>query len=472
MDTKKLRQKILDLAIRGKLVPQDPNDEPASVLLERIRAEKEQLIKEGKIKRSKKSASTDKSHYENVPFEIPESWCWVEMSDIFLLNPKNEIGDDVDSGFIPMANANDGFSGKHTFIVKKWGNIKKGFSHFRDGDIGVAKISPCFENLKSVIFSNLPNQVGAGTTELVVLRGILVNSAFYLYLVKSGWYISEGTKYFKGVVGQQRVHRDIFTSLQVPMPPLNEQQLIVDTIRTCFKVIDRIEDDKIELESHIKQVKSKILDLAISGKLVPQDPSDEPAIELLKRINPNFVPCDNSHYENLPFEIPESWCWCNGEQIFLPMISCKPTDEFFKYIDIESIDNKNHKLLEPKVLKSINAPSRASRYTKKGDVLFSMVRPYLKNIALVDEDNFIASTGFYICSPSKLLISNYCYYMMLSNYVVNGLNQFMKGDNSPSINNSHITSWLYPIPPLEEQRRIVDRIESLYKYLNTITAEL
>ena len=156
MDTKKLRQKILDLAIRGKLVPQDPNDEPASVLLERIRAEKEQLIKEGKIKRSKKSAATDKSHYENVPFEIPESWCWVEMSDIFLLNPKNDINDNVDGGFIPMACVCDGYSGEHTFITKQWGDIKKGFSHFQNGDIGIAKISPCFENRKSVIFSDLP----------------------------------------------------------------------------------------------------------------------------------------------------------------------------------------------------------------------------------------------------------------------------------------------------------------------------
>ena len=251
-----------------------------------------------------------------MPFEIPESWCWVEMSDIFLLNPKNDINDNVDGGFIPMACVCDGYSGEHTFITKQWGDIKKGFSHFQNGDIGIAKISPCFENRKSVIFSDLPNNIGSGTTELVVLRGILVNSDFYLLLIKSDWYISEGTKYFKGVVGQQRVHKDIFTTLQVPMPPLREQQKIVDSVKNWFSVIDEIENGVTELETVIKQVKSKILDLAISGKLVPQDPNDEPAIELLKRINPDFEPCDNSHYENIEFDIPQNWVWTTIGDIF------------------------------------------------------------------------------------------------------------------------------------------------------------
>ena len=128
-------------------------------------------------------------------------------------------------------------------------------------------------------------------------------------MIKSDWYISEGTKYFKGVVGQQRVHKDIFTTLQVPMPPLREQQKIVDSVENWFSVIDEIENGVTELETVIKQTKSKILDLAISGKLVPQDPEDEPAIELLKRINPAFKSCDNSHYGNLPFEVPDGWYW-------------------------------------------------------------------------------------------------------------------------------------------------------------------
>lgn len=173
MDTKKLRQKILDLAIRGKLVPQDPNDEPASVLLERIKAEKERLIKEGKIKKSKKSAKTsDTPHYQNVPFEIPDNWVSVPVSELFYLNPKSEIADNIHIGFIPMACVDDGFSGNHYFEKRIWKEVKKGYCHFQNGDIGIAKISPCFENLKSTIFQGLPNNCGAGTTELVILRPI------------------------------------------------------------------------------------------------------------------------------------------------------------------------------------------------------------------------------------------------------------------------------------------------------------
>ena len=312
MDTKALRQKILDLAIHGKLVPQDPNDEPASVLLERIKAEKERLIKEGKIKRSKKSAKTsDTPHYEQVLFEVPEGWESVPVSELFCLNPKSEISDDTGVGFIPMTCVDDGFSGNHSFEERIWKEVKKGYCHFQNGDIGVAKISPCFENLKSTIFQNLPNNYGAGTTELVILRPINVCAKFYLYLFKSKWYIDEGTKYFKGVVGQQRVHKGIFTDLQIPLPPLAEQQRIITEIERWFSLIDIIENDKDNLQATIKQAKSKILDLAIHGKLIPQDPNDEPAIDLLKRINPDFTPCDNGHYKQLP----QGWTVCRLEQI-------------------------------------------------------------------------------------------------------------------------------------------------------------
>lgn len=313
MDTKKLRQKILDLAIHGKLVPQDPNDEPVSVLLERIKAEKERLIKEGKIKRSKKSAKTsDTPHYQqDVPFEVPASWDIVSISDLFLLNPKSELDGNMKVGFIPMALVEDGFSGNHFFEERTWKDVNRGYCHFQNGDIGVAKISPCFENRKSTIFDNLPNNYGAGTTELVILRPIKVYAKFYLYLFKSDWYLKEGTKYFKGVVGQQRVHKEIFTDLHIPLPPFAEQCRIVAEIERWFALIDQIEQDKSDLQTVIKQAKSRILDLAIHGKLVSQDPNDEPAIELLKRINPDFTPCDNGHYPQLP----EGWCECRLENI-------------------------------------------------------------------------------------------------------------------------------------------------------------
>ena len=463
MDTKKLRQKILDLAIHGKLVPQDPNDEPASVLLERIKAEKERLIKEGKIKRGKKSVKTsDTPHYENVPFEVPDSWNIVPVSDLFLLNPKSELDGNTKVGFIPMALVEDGFSGNHFFEERTWKDVNRGYCHFQNGDIGVAKISPCFENRKSTIFNNLPNNYGAGTTELVILRPIKVYAKFYLYLFKSDWYLKEGTKYFKGVVGQQRVHKEIFTDLHIPLPPFAEQCRIVAEIERWFTLIDQIEQNKTELQIVIKQTKNKILDLAIHGKLVPQDPNDEPAIELLKRINPDFTSCDNGHSRKLP----QNWCWAKGMFIFSPMKSVRPKGETFQYID--SIDNVRQTIKETKVIKSSNAPSRASRYTQKGDVVFSMVRPYLRNIAKVCFNDCIASTGFYVCSPLDLLHPEFCYYLMISDYVVNGLNQFMKGDNSPSINKGDIDNWLFPLPPFAEQQRIVAKIEELFSIFESI----
>ena len=211
------------------------------------------------------------------------------------------------SGTLWIGCYDDGFSGNHYFEKRIWKEVKKGYCHFQNGDIGIAKISPCFENLKSTIFQGLPNNCGAGTTELVILRPINIYAKFYLYLFKSQWYIDEGTKYFKGVVGQQRVHKGIFTDLHIPLPPLVEQQRIVTEIEKWFALIDQIEQGKVNLQTTIKQIKSKILDLAIHGKLVPQDPNDEPSIELLQRINPDFTPCDNGHY---PFDVPNEWKWC------------------------------------------------------------------------------------------------------------------------------------------------------------------
>ena len=389
-----------------------------------------------------------------MPFEIPENWCWVEMSDIFLLNPKNDINDNVEGGFIPMACVCDGYSGEHTFITKQWGNIKKGFSHFQNGDIGIAKISPCFENRKSVIFSNLPNNIGSGTTELVILRGILVNTAFYLLLFKSDWYISEGTKYFKGVVGQQRVHKDIFTTLQVPMPPLREQQKIVDSVKKWFSVIDEIENGATELETVIKQTKSKILDLAISGKLVSQDPNDEPAIELLKRINPGFKPCDNSHYENLP----ESW-----EEIAM--------GEICKLYDGEKVSGPSLTYIDVKYLRG----SKVGEFVTSGKYV-----PQGSTLILVDGENsgevFTTPIDGYQGSTFKILgITEYLdkeYVLLLIKRSQKLLRENKVGSAIPHLNKKMFKELIVPVPPLAEQKRIVATVNMLFYKLDMITAEL
>ena len=456
MDTKKLRQKILDLAIHGKLVPQDPNDEPASVLLERIRAEKERLISEGKIKRSRKTLNTtDTHHYEqDMPFEVPQGWVWTTLESC-TINRDNER--------IPVASA-----------------IRSKQQHKKYDYYGAAGI---IDKVDNYIFNERLLLVGEDGANLLSRAK---NNAFFAegkFWVNNHAHILDSypkkvldfvaivinsmnlEMYISGSA-QPKLSQDNLNRIPIPLPPLAEQQRIVAEIERWFSLIDTIEQGKENLQNTIKQTKNKILDLAIHGKLVPQDPSDEPASELLKRINPKAqITCDNGHSRKLP----QSWTWVKGKNIFAPMKSTKPTNEKFQYIDIDSIDNKRQIISEVKTIKTVNAPSRANRYTQKNDVVFSMVRPYLRNIAKVTNDNCIASTGFYVCSSiPQILHPDYCYYLMISDNVVNGLNQFMKGDNSPSINKGHIDEWLFPLPPLAEQQRIVQKIEKMFFILDDI----
>ena len=207
------KAKILDLAIRGQLVSQDPADEPASVLLECIRAEKEEFIQQGKIKRDKKESvifrGDDNSYYlnegqmtvdisNNLPFTIPESWCWTRIKDVLIVNPRNKLEDDLEVSFIPMTLIDDGYSGNHTAEVRKWKKVKTGFTHFAEGDVGLAKISPCFENRKSAVFTDLANGYGAGTTELHILRplGKSILTHYLLAYVKSDCFVEGGKQTF------------------------------------------------------------------------------------------------------------------------------------------------------------------------------------------------------------------------------------------------------------------------------------
>lgn len=467
MDTKKLRQKILDLAIHGKLVPQDPNDEPASVLLERIKAEKERLIKEGKIKKSKKSTkASDTPHYENVPFEVPSSWVWTTLGEISNYGECNNVSVDsiTDDDWVLELEDLEKDTAKIIQTLSRSKRSIKGVRHrFNKGDILYSKLRTY---LNKVLVAP---QSGYCTTEIMPFNSYCNVSSYYLNHVLRSAYFLDYTQQCGYGVKMPRLSTTDACNGMIPLPPLAEQKRIVKEIEHWFSLIDVIESGKEDLQATIKQAKSKILDLAIHGKLVPQDPNDEPASELLKRINSKAeITCDNGH----KWKLPQSWCWAKGRQIFLPMKSTKPHNDEFLYIDIDSIDNKRQIINKIKSIKTANAPSRASRYTQKGDVVFSMVRPYLRNIAKVSVDGCIASTGFYVCSPIDDLNSEYCYYLMISDYVVTGLNQFMKGNNSPSINKSHIDEWLFPLPPFPEQQRIVQKIEKLFSLLDHIKKSL
>ncbi len=388
-----------------------------------------------------------------MPFEVPEGWKAVPVSELFCLNPKSEITDDTSVGFIPMACVNDGFSGNHQFEERIWKEVKKGYCHFQNGDIGIAKISPCFENLKSTIFQNLPNNYGAGTTELVILRPLNIHAKFYLYLFKSQWYISEGTKYFKGVVGQQRVHKGIFTDLQIPLPPLAEQYRIVAEIEKWFALIDQIEQGKVDLQTIIKQTKSKILDLAIHGKLVPQDPNDEPAIELLKRINPDFTPCDNGHYENLP----DGWGVCRLEDI---VDYEQPT----AYIVNSTSYNDSYPIPVLTAGKSF-----IIGYTNEVKWIYS-------KLPCIIFDDFTTDSKF-VDFPFKVKSSAMKILQIRKDVETEYVAMFM--NTTRLIGDTHKRYWIseyskltIPIPPKAEQKRIVDTVHTAFAKLDTIMESL
>ena len=253
------KSKILDLAIRGKLVPQNPDDEPASVLLDRIRAEKEELIKQGKIKRDKKESvifrGDDNSYYEKIgdtvaciaeelPFDIPVNWAWIRLSSACIINPKNSIDDDTVVSFVPMTLIQDGYANAFTFKQRKWGEVKKGFTHFAENDVGFAKITPCFENRKSVVFRGLCNGYGAGTTELHILRAYpdTILPEYFLYLVKTESFISGGKQTFSGAVGQQRVGKEYVYNYLCPVPPLSEQKRIIEKCSEIMTILLSVEN--------------------------------------------------------------------------------------------------------------------------------------------------------------------------------------------------------------------------------------
>ena len=246
----------------------------------------------------------------------------------------------------------------------------------------------------------------------------------------------------------------------------------------------------------IEKLKQKILDLAIRGKLIPQDPNDEPASVLIEKIKKEknelikqgkikptkddsyiYKGSDNCYYENnakidfkTKLDFSSDIIWMKGKDFIYPMESKRPTGNEFKYIDIDAINNKTQMIDTPKIVLTSQAPSRASRKVYSTSTLFSMVRPYLRNIAYVGESykDCIASTGFYVCTPMPFVNPKYLYLLLTSDFIVDSLNFFMKGDNSPSINGTNIENLYFPILPLTKQIEIVNLVEKILQKIEFI----
>ena len=473
MNTKQLRLRILDRAIRGKLVPQAPTDEPASVLLERIRREKEELIKDKKLKREKR----DIQPIEEVPFEIPEGWVWCRLGEVCDINPKNKLDDELEVSFIPMPLISDGFSNTHSFEVKKWNNIKKGYTHFCNGDIGVAKITPCFENRKSVIFNDLKNGVGAGTTELYILRSNLAFNKYLFWVVKTQEFINKGIESFTGAVGQQRVSKDFIENTFIPLPPLDEQHRIVQKIEQLFALVDIIEVNKKALEKLIEQAKSQVLSDAIAGKLTHQDPNDEPAEKLLKRIGKTTAP--DTPYEKLP----KGWAWCKlGDltEFIRNGISIKQ-DKGLKGYPITRIETISDGSINRERMgyADIYDLSKYEQYLlTKGDILLSHINSPIHigksavYTPISDEEKIIHGMNL-LCIRLKEVDSCFINYFFNSKIFRYSLFPFIKhAVNQASINIGNLRNIYIPLPPLAEQHRIVKKIETYFAAFDKIKNEL
>jgi type I restriction enzyme S subunit len=249
----KLKKSILQYAIQGKLVEQDENDEPASVLLERIRAEKKAQLGK-KYVESYIYKGDDNCYYEKVgknepvlvkdlPFDIPDSWSWARLKDVVEINPRNSVDDGTMVSFVEMKSLKDGFNNSFVYEKRAWKAVKSGFTHFQNGDVGLAKITPCFQNRKSAIFYELENGYGAGTTELHILRPHknTMLADYLLWFVKSPYLIEYGKQKFSGTAGQQRFGTDEVKNTLIPIPPQAEQE------RICLKIkeiLNRIEKDE------------------------------------------------------------------------------------------------------------------------------------------------------------------------------------------------------------------------------------
>ena len=485
MDTKKLRQKILDLAIHGKLVPQDPNDEPASVLLERIKAEKERLIKEGKIKRTKKSAkASDTPHYENVPFEVPEGWVWCKLGDLAFYK-KGPFGSSLTKSMFVAQSDN-------TYKVYEQKNAIQ-----KDHKLGSYFISK--EKYESLIgFAVQPNDIivsCAGTIgETYVLpeniREGIINQALMLirlyyrdierfYLLYFDFILKEEAyKESKGTAIKNIPPFDILKNFYIPLPPLAEQQRILDEVGNWMSLVDSIDSNKEHLESIIKQAKSKILDLAIHGKLVPQDPNDEPASELLKRINPKAeITCDNGHSEKLP----QGWVSITINDIcsIIGGVSYNKAD--IQDTGIRVLRGGN--IQRGKVLycsDDVFIPlsyQNDENQIQYGDIIVvasTGSQTLIGKTAFVDRDIPKTQIGAFlrIVRPKQNVLSPYLRLIFQTDTYRNYIRNVAKGSNINNVKNIHLQNYQICLPPLAEQKRIVSNIKELFSTLDNILKAL
>ena len=444
---------------------------------------------------------------DEIPFDLPEGWAWSRIRDIASVKGGKRL---------PKGMSFSSCRTSHAYI--RVTDMKNHSVNTDDLKYITEEVFLQIKNYtisKDDLYVTIAGTIGVTgevpaeldgmnlTENAVKVTDIQINKAF-LCLVLQSEFVQQQFQDKTHQVAMPKLALERILSTLIPVCSITVQSGIVSKFGEVDSLINLIGEEKEVLTEAISMAKSKILGLAIRGQLVPQDPADEPASVLLERIRAEkeelikqgkikrdkkesfiFRGEDNSYYEKMggkvvniddeiPFELPKSWAWCRGYSCFEGLGSTKPQGDFFDYIDIDAIDNRLHCIKDAKHLPVSDAPSRASRAVKDGSVLFSLVRPYLENIALVEEkhSNCIASTGFYVCNSNGVLLPEFMFFLMISDYVVNGLNQYMKGDNSPSISKDNIENWLYPVPPIGEQQTICAKLKTVFTLVENVEKSL
>ena len=441
---------------------------------------------------------------EEIPFEIPQGWKWCRISSIFQLNPKIEANDDTLAAFIPMEAISAVYSSEYSYYERRWKEIKSGFTQFADGDIAFAKITPCFQNRKSAVFSNLPNGIGAGTTELKVLRpyGETINRFFALYFLESPYFIDEAT--FKGTANQQRIASGYLENKLFPLPPIEEQCRIANKIAEVVPMVDRYGTAQTKLDNlnvELKNIlKKSILQEAIQGKLVPQIVEEGPAQELLEQIKQEkqklvkegklkksaltdsviFKGDDNKYYEqigsevvdltdDIPFEIPQTWKWCRLGTIVKMRIGKTPprgeqvywSNGTHNWVSIsDMVEGGTIKTVKEKVSDMAVNEIFKCFPSSKGSLLMSFKltvgRTSILGIDAYHNEAIITIVPY---ADVDNIFRNYLFYILPTISNSGDSKDAIKGK---TLNNKSLNSLLIPLPPLLEQKRIVAKIKFAY----------
>jgi type I restriction enzyme S subunit len=514
----RLRELILTLAVQGKLVPQDPSDEPASELLKKIRTEKDRLIADGKIKRDKPLAEIAD---EEKPFELPNGWVWASLAGVGIINPRNDEADETVASFVQMSSIPVQFSEAHVVESRPWSAIKSGFTHFAEGDVGVAKITPCFENGKSTVFRNLSNRIGAGTTELHIVRPLCgIDPRYVLLFLKTPTFLKEGEAVMTGSAGQKRLPRNYFENKPFSLPPLAEQSRIVTRVEELMQLCDALEaSGQLEAQQHAQLVSTllgtltqsetpeeladnwqriathfdvlldrpeavdaleqTILQLAVRGLLVPQDPTDESASVLFQKIRTEKdhliaqgkikrdKPLPPITDEEKPFELPRGWEWARFPEL----------GEFGRGKSKHRPRN-DPALFNPPIYPVVQTGEVArakgviqAYHSKYSEIGLAQSRLWPEGTLCITIAANIADAallGFEACFPDSVVgfvpaqtLGNAKYFLAFMETARNDLIKFAPATAQKNINLEILEALLIPVPPLAEMSRIVTRVNEL-----------